>query len=129
MIAIIDYGAGNLFSVCNALDALEAAHTVTSDPDLLRQADGLILPGVGAFPDAMRRLTETGLVPVIRELAGQKPFLGICLGMQLLFEKGYEFEEVQGLGLLPGIVRPIHAPGCKIHIWAGMTSRSCIPVR
>ena len=110
MIAIIDYGAGNLFSVCNALDALEAAHTVTSDPDLLRQADGLILPGVGAFPDAMRRLTETGLVPVIRELAGQKPFLGICLGMQLLFEKGYEFEEVQGLGLLPGIVRPIHAP-------------------
>ena len=114
MIAIIDYGAGNLFSVCNALDALEAAHTVTSDPDLLRQADGLILPGVGAFPDAMRRLTETGLVPVIRELAGQKPFLGICLGMQLLFEKGYEFEEVQGLGLLPGIVRQIHAPGCKI---------------
>ena len=60
------------------------------------------------------RSTETGLVLVIRELAGQKPFLGICLGMQLLFEKGYEFEEVQGLGLLPGIVRPIHAPGCKI---------------
>ncbi len=114
MIAIIDYGAGNLFSVKNALDFLKADSVITSDPKELERADGLILPGVGAFPDAMRMLRAAKLEPVIREQAEQKPLLGICLGMQLLFEKGYEFEETQGLGLIEGSVRLIDAGGNKI---------------
>lgn len=105
MIAVIDYGAGNLFSVKNALDFLGYENIITKDADDLRRADRLILPGVGAFPDAMRMLNESGLVEVIREEVGKKPLLGICLGMQMLFEKGYEFGETDGLGLIKGSVR------------------------
>lgn len=114
MIAIIDYGAGNLFSVQNALDFLGVESAVASTEAQLTAADGLILPGVGAFPDAMARLEERGLVPVLRREAARKPLLGICLGMQLLFETGYEFGETPGLGLIPGCVQRIQAPGLKI---------------
>lgn len=105
MIAIIDYGAGNLFSVKNALDFLGFENQITASADDLRAADKLILPGVGAFPDAMRMLSESGLIGVIKEEAKKKPLLGICLGMQMLFEKGYEFAETDGLGLIKGSVR------------------------
>lgn len=114
MIAIIDYGAGNLFSVKNALDFLKVPSVVACEPAALESADALILPGVGAFPDAMKRLEKSGLVSVIREQAAQKPLLGICLGMQLLFEKGLEFTETEGLGLLEGTVKRIDAGGMKI---------------
>lgn len=105
MIAIIDYGAGNLFSVKNALDFLGFENKITSSAEDLKAANRLILPGVGAFPDAMRMLRESGLVDVIKEEAAKKPLLGICLGMQMLFEKGYEFVETDGLGLIKGSVR------------------------
>lgn len=104
MIAIIDYGAGNLFSVKNALDYLGLESAITSDPAELAKADGLILPGVGAFPDAMRMLGGSGLIEPIKTEAKKKPLLGICLGMQILFEKGLEFAETEGLSLLPGSV-------------------------
>ncbi len=107
MIAIIDYGAGNLFSVKNALDYLGQQNIFTKDPQVIREADKLILPGVGAFPDAMEKLNACGLVEVIREQAVQKPLLGICLGMQMLFEESEEFGVTKGLGLLPGRVVPI----------------------
>ncbi len=105
MTAIIDYGAGNLFSVKNALDFLGIENKITSSADDLRAADRLILPGVGAFPDAMRMLSESGLIGVIKEEVQKKPLLGICLGMQMLFEKGYEFGETDGLGLIKGSVK------------------------
>lgn len=114
MIAIIDYGAGNLFSVKNALDYLKIENQITAESNRLEEADALILPGVGAFPDAMAMLEKSGLVPVIREQAEQKPLLGICLGMQLLFETGYEFHETKGLGLIPGTVIKIDGGGLKI---------------
>ena len=110
MIAIIDYGAGNIFSVKNALDYLGLTGELTSDPEAIRKADALILPGVGAFPSAMQMLHDSGLTNIIQEEAHKKPFLGICLGMQLIFEKGYEFEECNGLGLIPGKVEKIVAP-------------------
>ena len=88
MIAIIDYGAGNIFSVKNALDYLGLPAALTADPEAIRNADALILPGVGAFPSAMQMLHDSGLTGVIREESRKKPFLGICLGMQLIFEKG-----------------------------------------
>lgn len=105
MTAIIDYGAGNLFSVKNALDYLGIENKITKNAEDLRAADRLILPGVGAFPDAMRMLNESGLVGVIKEEVQKKPLLGICLGMQMLFEKGFEFEETDGLGLIKGSVK------------------------
>lgn len=105
MTAIIDYGAGNLFSVKNALDFLKIENKITNKAEDLRAADRLILPGVGAFPDAMRMLNESGLVDVIKQEAQKKPLLGICLGMQMLFEKGYEFAETEGLGLIKGSVK------------------------
>lgn len=105
MIAIIDYGAGNLFSVKNALDFLGYENKITASADDLKAADRLILPGVGAFPDAMRMLGESGLIGVIKEEVQKKPLLGICLGMQMLFEKGYEFGETEGLGLIKGTVK------------------------
>ena len=114
MIAIIDYGAGNIFSVKNALDYLGLAGELTSDPEAIRKADALILPGVGAFPSAMQMLHDSGLTNIIQEEAHKKPFLGICLGMQLIFEKGYEFEECNGLGLIPGKVEKIVAPDMVI---------------
>ena len=114
MIAIIDYGAGNLFSVKNALDFLQKESTITEDVQEIRKADAMILPGVGAFPDAMRMLKEKGLDKVICEEAQRKPLLGICLGMQMLFETSYEFKETKGLGLLEGSVVPIDGGGLKI---------------
>lgn len=128
MLAIIDYGAGNLFSVKNACNFLHLDSVITADPAVLETAEALILPGVGAFPDAMRRLCATGLVPTIRAQALRKPLLGICLGMQLLFETGYEFEETEGLGLIPGCVKRVDAAGVKIpHMgWNELTvTRPC----
>ncbi len=107
MIAVIDYGAGNIFSVKHALDHLGFENKLTSDPTEIKAADAVILPGVGAFPAAMEMLDKSGLVPIIKEQAAVKPFLGICLGMQLLFDKSYEFEETAGLGLIHGSVEKI----------------------
>ena len=114
MIAIVDYGAGNIFSVKNAMDYLGLPAELTSKADDIRNADGIILPGVGAFPWAMNMLTKSGLVEVIKEEAVKKPFLGICLGMQLIFSKGYEFEETDGLGLIDGQVRLMPPEGLSI---------------
>jgi len=108
MIAIIDYGVGNLFSLKSSFSFLGKEVVVTSDPKVLAEADRLILPGVGAFEDAARKLRESGLDQVVlAEAAKGKPLLGICLGMQMLFEKSYEYGEHKGLGLIPGNVMPI----------------------
>ena len=108
MIAIVDYGVGNLFSLKSSLAAIGADAVVTADPLTLCAADKIILPGVGAFEDAARKLRESGLAQIIKDLAGAgKPLMGICLGMQMLFEKSYEYGEHEGLGLIPGSVRPI----------------------
>ncbi|HBB72521.1 MAG TPA: imidazole glycerol phosphate synthase subunit HisH [Ruminococcus sp.] len=110
MIAMIDYGAGNIFSVKNALDYLGIESALVKDAESVKAADAVILPGVGAFPAAMEMLEKTGLTETIKEEAARKPFLGICLGMQMMFEKGYEFEECDGLGLIPGSVRKMEEP-------------------
>lgn len=108
MIAVIDYGVGNLFSLCSSLRSIGAETVVTAEPAQLRAADKLILPGVGAFADAARKLRDSGLDRVIcAEAAAGKEILGICLGMQLLFEKSYEYGEHTGLGLLRGSVVPM----------------------
>ena len=107
MIGIVDYGVGNLFSLRSSLQSLGLDACVTADAAALCAADRLILPGVGAFGDAMQKLEATGLVPVLKEQARQKPLLGICLGMQLLFEKSREFGEHQGLGFVKGEVCPL----------------------
>ena len=108
MVAIVDYGVGNLFSLRSSLAAVGAEAVVTGDPAALRAADRILLPGVGAFGDAAEKLRRTGLADAVTaEARAGKPLLGICLGMQLLFEKGYEFGEHDGLGLVPGAVRPI----------------------
>ena len=108
MIAIIDYGVGNLFSLKSSLDSLNVDSCITSDKDIIKNASKIILPGVGAFSDAMKKLKISGLDKVIKEEASNnKPILGICLGMQMLFEKSYEFGEYEGLGLLKGCVVPI----------------------
>lgn len=114
MIAIIDYGAGNIFSVKNALDFLGFDNKLTSDISEIESADSIILPGVGAFPSAMQKLNESGLVNSIREQSHIKPFLGICLGMQMLFEKGYEFIETDGLGLIKGSVKKLDLPDLSV---------------
>ena len=108
MITIIDYGAGNLFSVQNALNYLGVENRISSRAEDIISADKLILPGVGAFPDAMKMLDEAGLTDVIKEQAKLKPLMGICLGMQMLFDKSYEFGETAGLGLIPGTVELMH---------------------
>ena len=102
MIAIIDYGVGNLFSLTSSLAYLGLESKVTGQPQEIEAADRIILPGVGAFGDAMDKLNQTGLVPLIRSQAEKKPLLGICLGMQLLFEKSCEYGEHQGLGFVKG---------------------------
>ena len=108
MIAIVDYGVGNLFSLASSFAAIGAEVTVTGDADGIRAADKIILPGVGAFADAAAKLRESGLDKVVcDEARAGKPLLGICLGMQLLFEKSYEFGEHAGLELIAGAVRPI----------------------
>lgn len=108
MIAIIDYGVGNLFSLKSSFAAIGAETVVTGDPLVIRGADKLILPGVGAFGDAADLLRRDGLDKLVcEEAAGGKPLLGICLGMQLLFDYSLEYGRHQGLGLIPGSVRPI----------------------
>ena len=107
MIAVIDYGAGNLFSVCNALQYLNISHEVTKDAQAIERADAVILPGVGAFPAAMQDLGATGLIDVIKANAKKKPLLGICLGMQMLFDDSDEMGGAAGLGLIAGTVRRI----------------------
>ena len=107
MIAIVDYGVGNLFSLSSSVRSLGAEVRVTGDAADLRAASHILLPGVGAFADAMAKLEATGLVPVLKEETQHKPLLGICLGMQLLFEKSYEYGEHTGLGLIPGEVCPL----------------------
>ena len=108
MIAIIDYGVGNLFSLVSSLKAVGAEATITGDIDTIKKADKLILPGVGAFGDAAQKLKGTGFFDVVRnEAKNGKPLLGICLGMQLLFEKSYEYGCHEGLGLIKGTVVPM----------------------
>lgn len=103
MIAIIDYGVGNLFSLRSSLSFLGLENSITGDAQEVKRADKIILPGVGAFRDAIEKLNNSGLVETIKEEAANgKPLLGICLGMQLLFEKSYEYGEHEGLALLPG---------------------------
>lgn len=114
-ICILDYGMGNLRSVEKALEHVGAAATISSEADIVREADGLILPGVGAFPRAMERVRELGL----DELAAERrdagvPILGICLGLQLLFDSTTELGGATGLGLLPGEVAGLEAPGLKV---------------
>ena len=105
MIAVVDYGVGNLFSLTSSLSAIGADSVVTGDADLIRRADKIILPGVGAFEDAKRKLSESGLDKVIIEEAKKgKKLFGICLGMQMLFEKSFEYGEHEGLALLRGNV-------------------------
>ena len=108
MVAIVDYGVGNLFSLRSSFGAIGEEAVVTADPETIRGADRIILPGVGAFADAARKLRESGLDRTVTEEARNgKPLLGICLGMQLLFEKSYEYGVHPGLGLLKGEIRPI----------------------
>jgi imidazole glycerol-phosphate synthase subunit HisH len=114
-IAILDYGMGNLRSAEKALERVGAAAVVTSDHERVRDADGVVLPGVGAFPKAMEAVRRLGLDGLVGErLAAGVPTLGICLGMQLLFERSTELGGADGLGLLPGTVEAIHAPGLKV---------------
>lgn len=108
MIVIIDYGVGNLFSLKSSFAAIEQEAVVSGDPDVIRAADKIVLPGVGAFSEAAEKLRRSGLDQVIKEeVAKGKMLLGICLGMQMLFDKSYEFGEWDGLGLIHGSVRPI----------------------
>ena len=115
MIAIIDYGMGNLFSVEKAFVKLGAEVVVTSSPEVILAADKVVLPGVGAFGDCMNNLISYGLVDVIHKVIERgTPFLGICLGLQLLFEGSEEDPNVKGLGIFSGMVRKIIAPNLKI---------------
>ena len=128
MLCIIDYGVGNLFSLRASLEAIGQEVVISSDPSIIECADRIILPGVGAFSDAIAKLRNSGLDRVVKAEAKRgKPILGICLGMQLLFDKSYEFGEYDGLGLIPGSVKPIAdviPKGLKIpHI--GWNALSC----
>ncbi len=108
MIAIIDYGVGNLFSLTCSFRSIGADICVTSDPEVIKKAERLVLPGVGAFSDAAEKLRVSGLDKIIKEeCAKGKPLLGICLGMQMLFERSFEYGEHEGLGLIKGSIRPI----------------------
>ena len=108
MVAIIDYGVGNLFSLKSSLKEIGAEAVVTSDEKVIAEADRIILPGVGAFEDAARKLRDSGMAEVVkREAAAGKPMMGICLGMQLMFDVGYEYGVHEGLGLIRGSVRAI----------------------
>lgn len=134
MIAVVDYGVGNLFSLCSSLRYIGAESCVTSDPAVLRQADKIILPGVGAFADAAEKLRQSGLADLLcREAERGKEIMGICLGMQLLFEKSFEYGEHRGLGLLRGEVIPMEgylSPELKIpHIgWNALHIRRAHPL-
>lgn len=123
-IAMVDYGMGNRRSVVKAFEHIGTQIVQSADPDALRAADGLVVPGVGAFPEAMRRLRAGGLDDVVRAHAREgKPVIGLCLGMQLLFETSTEHEGAEGLGLLPGRVVRMDAQGLKLpHIgWNAVT--------
>ena len=110
MIAIIDYGVGNLYSISHSLSYLGLENAVTRDEETVLNADKLILPGVGAFGDARQKLRDTGMDRlVLQKTAAGTPLLGICLGMQLLFEKSHEYGEHEGLGLIPGEICPLRA--------------------
>ena len=117
MLAIVDYGVGNLYSLASSLKAVGAAHVIASQPRQLKQASHIILPGVGAFEDAAKKLAQSGMrETLLEEVQKGKPLLGICLGMQMLFEKSYEYGEHEGLGLIPGQICPLQgdiAPGLK----------------
>ena len=105
MIAVIDYGVGNLFSLCSSLKAVGADVVITGDPDIIRKADRIVLPGVGAFEDAAKKLAVNGLDEVVKQQAAKGvPLLGICLGMQMLFEESHEYGVHKGLGLIKGKV-------------------------
>lgn len=115
MVAIVDYGVGNLFSVRSSLRYIGAEAAVTGDAAEICRAERILLPGVGAFADAAQKLRESGLAAAVRAAAeGGTPLLGICLGMQLLFEKSFEYGEHAGLGLIPGAVVPMTPKGLKI---------------
>lgn len=118
MTTVIDYKLGNLFSVAKALELLGEEVLVSGDPNDLRRADRLVLPGVGAFPQGMRNLEGAGLIDVLREevLVKKKPFLGICLGMQLTAARGFEHEERSGLGWIDGEVRLISAQSANLKV-------------
>lgn len=120
--AIVDYGVGNLKSVANALSYVGVDHRITGDPGELERANAILLPGVGAFPDAIKKLRQTGLDQDIIRMGQQKPILGICLGMQLLFERGEEGENCTGLGVISGGVKRMET-SCKLpHIgWNALT--------
>lgn len=129
-ITIIDYGMGNLYSVCNAVAAVGGEPEVTSDKDVIAAAEKIILPGVGAFGDCMANLHKSGLIPVIMDaLHSGKPFLGICLGMQVLFEGSEEAPGVQGLGFFKGQAKYLTTV-CKIpHMgWNKLALRSFSPL-
>ena len=140
LIAVVDYGMGNRRSVEKAFEHVGARTTLSSDHDTLLQADGLVVPGVGAFPLAMSRLRELGLIDLLRERVDQRtPMLGICLGMQLLFDRSEELGETDGLGLIRGVVSPLRTGRLRVpHIgWndarferpspltAGLPERGC----
>lgn len=134
MIAIIDYGVGNLFSLRSSFGAIGYEAVITSDEKEIAAADKIILPGVGAFADAANKLKSSNMADIVlREADNGKPLMGICLGMQLLFEKSYEYGEHEGLGLIKGNVRPIAdviEPGLKIpHIgWNPLIFRKPSPI-
>ena len=134
MISIVDYGVGNLFSLKSSFDAIGEEAIVTGDPEVIRSSDKIVLPGVGAFRDAIAKLSSSGLGDVvISEAKSGKPLLGICLGMQLLLDKSYEFGEYEGLGLVPGVVRPLEGyipEGLKIPQmgWNALQLKGSCPV-
>lgn len=128
-VAVIDYGAGNLMSVVNSLHFLGIESRIVSSPVELAAAERLILPGVGAFPAAMEALETSGLTDCIRQQAAQKPLLGICLGMQMLFEASEEGRPCQGLGLIPGRVRRICTDKKLPHIgWNSLDFKNACPI-
>ena len=134
MIAIVDYGVGNLFSLRSSFAMIGEEAVATSDPEIIKKADKLVLPGVGAFEDAAKKLRSSGLWElVISEAKGGKPLLGICLGMQMLFERSLEYGNHEGLGLIKGEIRPISeviGEGLKIpHIgWNSLIFKKSSPL-
>ena len=127
--AIVDYGVGNLKSVTNAMDYLGLRTVITGDPQELERAAAILLPGVGAFPDAAEKLRAAGLDRVLRAQAGRKPMLGICLGMQLLFDESEEIRPSKGLGLIPGRVKRMETEYKLPHIgWNSLTFQNQSPL-
>lgn len=129
LIGIIDYGAGNLMSVMNALDFLGFDNEIISEPKRIESADAIILPGVGAFPAAVQCLEASGFMEVLKDQAARKPFLGICVGMQMLLDIGHEFRPCPGLGLIEGEVRKIETSLKLPHIgWNGLEILKDCPI-